>query len=105
MQYESDVSELEAIFKARHAILIETLKHSKTKKGMREHLDQFKSDKIVNMETLNVDNDDEDDTASALFSNRVPKKLQAALMTVGMNKKDTVNSFEEIGWFDPDIEP
>jgi hypothetical protein len=26
-------------------------------------------------------------------------------MTVGINKKDTVNTFEEIGWFDPDIEP
>lgn len=57
------------------------------------------------MENLNVDNDDEDDTVGALFSNRVPKKLQASLMNVGMNKKDTVNSFEEIGWFDPDIEP
>jgi hypothetical protein len=105
MQYESDVSKLEGIFKARHAILIETLKLSKTKKGMREQLDQFKSDQIVNVENLNVDNDDEDDTVGALFSNRVPKKLQASLMNVGMNKKDTVNSFDEIGWFDPDIEP
>jgi hypothetical protein len=44
MQFESDLTLLEKIFKTRHLILIETLKLSKTKKGMREQLDQLKSD-------------------------------------------------------------
>jgi len=108
MQYEANLSDLEAIFKARHLLLIEALKSAKMKKGMKDQLEQLHSQLTTEKEAtvaLNVASIQErDELIGASFMSRLPKLQQQAISMIGINKKDTINTFEEIGWFDPDIE-
>lgn len=38
------------------------------------------------------------------FTFRVSPLVLEKICQLGINKDDDVNSFEEIGWFDPDVE-
>jgi hypothetical protein len=54
---------------------------------------------------LNYDVLSEDEETTEFKRNFEKTRALKIMMKIGINKLDTVNTFEEIGWFDPDIEP
>lgn len=67
------------------------------------HLTLVKEGATLNKEENKVIGENDEDVYD-----KIPKKNYNVLKIskeIGINKSDLINSFEDIGWFDPEIDP
>ena len=103
---KSDEKALQDIFEARLTILIDKLNQSKQNKNFAKKLTLILGDREP---LITTQTDEEDPAPLTLVDRAAPKISQSGLMhimaQVGINRRDEIQSFEEMGWFDPDLDP